>query len=142
MEEVATMLCCGYAAQFPVAFRRTALSNAEADGIQAEAERETEAWVASRRRRPGLDRHAASRVQVGVLEAYFSVDQRSHVDSILFAGDFIANSPAVETLEQRLRGCPLQGDAIDRIVSKVFEHKENFILGVGKLDAISRLLAG
>jgi hypothetical protein len=80
-------------------------------------------------------------VQVGVLEARFSTDERDRIDSIVFAGDFIANAAAVEMLEQRLHGCPRQADAIDRIVNDVFDGQENFVLGIGKLDVISRLLA-
>jgi hypothetical protein len=88
-----------------------------------------------------MDRHAVSPVQVGVLEAWYSLDARNCIDSIVFAGDFIANSPAVQVLERQLRGCPLQPDAIDRVVNGVFDDRANFLLGIGKLDAISRLLA-
>jgi hypothetical protein len=141
LEKMAAMLVRGYESQFPVAFRSTVLSTEETDAIESES-RATQAWVASRRRRSVLDRHAVSRVQVGVLEAYYSVNEQCRIDSILFAGDFIANSPAIETLERQLQGCPLRTEAIDRIVKEVFEDDENFILGIGRVDAITRLLTG
>jgi hypothetical protein len=73
---------------------------------------------------------------------HFSLDEEHRIDSILLAGDFIANSPAIDALERRLHGCPLQLDAIDRVVNEVLDGRENFILGLGKLDRIARLLTG
>jgi lipoate-protein ligase A len=142
IEETAAMLCRGYASHFPMIFRSHALSSAEMNAIQANADSATESWVASRRARSDMDRHAISPVQVGVLEVHFSLDEEHRIDSILLAGDFIANSPAIDALERRLHGCPLQLDAIDRVVNEVLDGRENFILGLGKLDRIARLLTG
>jgi hypothetical protein len=77
---------------------------------------------------------------VGVFEARFSMDEQNRIDTILLVGDFIANSAAVEKLEERLRACPLQVEAIDRIVHDVFDGRQNFLLGIGKLDLVARLL--
>ena len=100
-----------------------------------------EAWIATRRRRPALDRHAVEWGQLGVLDVYLAV-RGDRIDDVLLAGDFIADSPSIERLEQRLRGCPLERGAIAAIVDDVYADPRSFLLGVGPLanvaDAIAR----
>ena len=134
------MLYRGFESQFEVRFQEYSLSSAELGAIEAEAAHIGSCWSEYRRVEPELDQHRVHPAQVGVIEARFSTDGRGRIESIVFAGDFIANSPGVEVLEQRLRGCRLEASAIDPIVADVFDGRENFILGIGPLDAISRLL--
>jgi hypothetical protein len=93
--------------------------------------------LAQRRCGPDLDRHATTRVQLGVFEPHFSLEQERFIKDIVFTGDFIANSPGIDQLERNLRLCPAEWRAIDAVASEVFAHPDNFILGVGRVHAIA-----
>jgi hypothetical protein len=79
----------------------------------------------------------SSGIQTGVLEARFALEQERFIKEIQFAGDFIANSPAITELEYRLRLCPADWTAIMRVVDTVFADPANYILGVGRLRAVT-----
>ena len=72
-----------------------------------------------------------TRVQLGQFDVHFSLEQEHFIKDIVFAGDFIANSPAIERLEHELRLCPAEWRAIDAVASEMFAQPENFILGIG-----------
>ena len=59
------------------------------------------------------------------------------IADLALAGDFIANSPAIEQLERELRGCRAERRMLDDVVTRVFARPENFILGVGPLETIA-----
>jgi len=59
----------------------------------------------------------------------------------MLAGDFIANSPAIERLERALRGCPAEPAAVEAVVGAVFAEPENFILGVGPVGTVAETVA-
>ena len=101
----------------------------------------TAAWIAARRRRVALDRHAVEWGQLGVFDVYLAV-RGGQIEDVLLAGDFIADSPSIERLEQRLRGCRFERGAIAAIVDEVYADPRSFLLGIGPLanvvDAIAR----
>jgi lipoate-protein ligase A len=107
----------------------------------SDAPARAEAWIAARRRRAALDRHAVEWGQLGVLDVYLAV-RGGHIEDVLLAGDFIADSPSIERLEQRLRGCPQERGEIAAIVDDVYADPRSFLLGLGPLanvaDAIAR----
>lgn len=141
-DELAERIAAGYAQVFGLQLRATSLTALERQAVEALAARELSeaAWVHGLARRSELDRHASSWVQLGVLEAFFSLHQERFLKEIRFAGDFIANSPAIDALQRELRSCPLEWRAIDDVVGGVFSHPENFLLGVGKLRAVADTL--
>ena len=100
----------------------------------------TARWLRQREPRPDLDRHAFARVQLGLFEAYFSLEQERFIKEIVFAGDFIANSAAIERLEHDLRLCPAEWRAIDAAASEIFAQPENFILGIGPVRTIAETI--
>jgi lipoate-protein ligase A len=138
-EEVAEMLRRGYEKQFNLTFEAHALSPLEAQAIDATAAHEfhDDRWLRQRHQRPDLNHHAFERVQLGTFDAYFSLEQERFIKDILFAGDFIANSPAIERLERDLRLCPAEWRAIDAVASEIFTQPEHYILGITRLRAIA-----
>lgn len=138
-EEVATMLRRGFEQQFELALESHTLSALEEQAISATATHEFKGarWVQQRQLRPDLDRHACERVQLGVFEAHVAMEQSRFIKDIAFAGDFIANSSAIERLEYDLRLCAAEWRAIDAVASAIFAQPENFILGIGRTRAIA-----
>ncbi len=130
LDELAHCLAGSYAQQFGLELTAGTESTIPPDG-----ERRGAAWIASRRLRPGLDRHAIALGQLGVLEVYLSASGSTIAD-VLLAGDFIADSPSLERLEQRLRGCALAPAAIAAVVDAVYADTRSFLLGVGPLHVL------
>jgi lipoate-protein ligase A len=137
--EVAELLRRGYEKQFDVACADHALTPLEDRAIDSTAMREfhDERWLHQRALRADLDRHSCERVQLGMFETYFSLEQKRFIKEIIFAGDFIANSAAIMQVEHELRLCPAEWRAIDAVVSEVFAQPENFILGIGRTRVIA-----
>jgi lipoate-protein ligase A len=137
--EVAELLRRGYEKHFDLECVPHALTALEHHAIEATAEHEfaDDTWLLQRHPRPDLDRHATARVQLGLFEAHFALEQERFIKDIVFAGDFIANSSGIEQLERNLRLCPADWRAIDAVASEAFAQPENFILGVGRVHAIA-----
>jgi lipoate-protein ligase A len=138
-EAIAEFLRRGFEKQLNLKLEPHALTPLEERAIAATAAHEfhDDRWLRQRRLRPELDRHAWTRVQLGVFEAYFGLEQDRFLRDIVFAGDFIANSPAIEHLEHGLRLCPAEWQAVDAVVSEVFAQRENYVLGVGHVRTIT-----
>ena len=140
--EVAELLRRGFERQFLLTIEPHTLSTLEEQAIEATAAHELHAdrWLQQRHVRPDLERHAFTRVQLGLFEAYFSLEQDRFIKDIVFAGDFIANSSAIERLEHQLRLCPAEWRAIDAAASEIFAQPENFILGIGPVRTIAETI--
>jgi lipoate-protein ligase A len=139
IEDVAEMVRRGFESQFNLTFAERTLTALEEQAIGATAAHEfrDDRWLRQRQQRPDLHRHVAERVQLGVFEAYFALEQGCFLKEVAFAGDFIANSPAIERLEHDLRLCPAEWRAIDAVASEVFAQPDNFILGIGRTRTIA-----
>jgi lipoate-protein ligase A len=130
--EAADRLRRGYEQRLGVRFRERTLA--------LEADFDETAWLGQRRLHAHLDRHAAIATQLGVLEAHLALAGGRIEDAVL-AGDFIANSPAIERLEGELRGCRAEPAAVGAAVAAVFGEPENFILGVGPVATVAQVIA-
>ncbi len=141
-EEVAELLRRGFESQFHLAIEPHTLTTLEQQAIEVTAAHELhdDRWLRQRHVRADLDRHAFTRVQLGLFEAYFSLEQSRFIKDIVLAGDFIANSTAIERLEHDLRLCPVEWRAIDAAASEIFAQPENFILGIGPLRTIAETI--
>lgn len=141
-EEVAEMVCRGFAKQFGAVIEPHALSPLEAQAIDAVAAREfsSAAWLGQRRFREDLDRHATLWIQLGSFEAYYAVEQDRFLKDILFSGDFLANAASVEQLEHDLRLCPIDWRAVDAVANEIYARPENYILGIGRLRTIADMI--
>jgi len=138
-EEIAALLRRGFEHQFGLTLEPHALTPLELQAIEAAAAHELQhgRWLRHRQVRSDLDRHAFTRAQLGLFETYFSLEQDRFIKDIVFAGDFIANSAAIERLEHDLRLCPVEWRAIDAVASAIFAQPENFILGIGPVRTIA-----
>ena len=94
-------------------------------------------WNLARQPRPDLPLTGSSGIQTGVMEAHFALEQGRFLKEVCLAGDFIANSPAIASLEYRLRLCPAERGAIARVVDAAFGDPSNYLLGVGPLGAVA-----
>lgn len=142
VEDVADLLGTAFEEKFHVVVQPVSLADDDWQEIRALADAEygAERWLRGRRRRAGLDRRLTAAVQLGALEALLTLGSRGEIEDIAFAGDFIANSPAIESLERRLLSRVLQRSSIEPVVEEVFADRSNFILGIGKASAITDLL--
>jgi len=141
-EEVAELLRRGFKKQFNLTLAPHTLTTLEEQAIEATATHEfdDQRWLRQRQLRPDLDRHAFTRAQLGLFEAYFSLEQDRFIKDIVFAGDFIANSSAIERLEHDLRLCSVEWRAIDAVASEIFAQPENFVLGIGPVRTIAETI--
>jgi lipoate-protein ligase A len=139
IEEVADLLRRGYENQFRLRCEPHTLTAVEHQAIEVTAASEFHdgRWLRQRVVGADLDRRASARVQLGVFETYFALEQGRFIKDILFAGDFIANSPAIRQLEHDLRGCPAEWRAINAVTSEIFSRPENYILGIGREHTIT-----
>jgi len=141
-DDVAEMVCRGFAKQFSATIEAHALSPLETRAIAAIASREfaSDAWLRQRQRRGDLDRHAALWIQLGSFEAYYSVEQERFLKEIMFSGDFLANSASIDQLERELRLCPIDWRAVDAVANEIYAKADNYILGIGRLRTIADMI--
>jgi len=137
LEELAGRLARGYAERLGVRFAPRWLPVVDAACDDTD-------WLASRRQRADLDRHAVVSGQIGVLELHFA-REGGRIRDVCLAGDFIASSPTVAALEEGLRGCTAETGAVAAVVHAVLSRPEHFVLGLGRpaevADALARELA-
>ena len=131
LDDLAVLVRRGYEEVFGLTF--------EVADAPAPAPIDEDCWLRQRSPRPELRRQARTRTQLGCLETHFALDG-ARIADIALAGDFIANSPAIERLEQELCGCRAERRAIDDVVTRAFARPENFILGVGPLETIAETI--
>jgi lipoate-protein ligase A len=137
-EEVAEFLRRGFQDRLDVTLEPYALTPLEEAAINTAAHQlGEERWLRQRQLRPGLGCHAWTAVQLGVFEIFFALEQERFLGDVMLAGDFMANSPAIESLEHVLRMCPAEWQAVHTVVSDIFACPDNYILGIGDLRTIS-----
>ncbi|MBI3304484.1 MAG: lipoate--protein ligase family protein [Deltaproteobacteria bacterium] len=137
LAQVAGMLRHGFAQQPTLEFADQDLSSVEQETIAALAERQSSGeWLQSRPLRPDLPFHATTATQLGVLQVRFSLTPAMMLADVQFSGDLIANLTAITVLEQGLRGCPLERDALWRVVDQTFLQPQHYLLGIGPLEMI------
>ena len=89
-----------------------------------------------------LANHQAS--QLGAVEARVAIGGDGRIDRVVLSGDYIANSAGIAEFQGDLRGQPLDLVSVSRAVTRTFargDGSQNFILGVGNLVALARLVA-
>jgi lipoate-protein ligase A len=139
-EELGASIARGYAQTFRIALATgstTALeSSPAADGVPGG---DAAAWRCARMWRPELAGRGTIGIPVGVIEA-FSARADDRLQAVMLAGDFLANAAAIDRLEQRLVGAPLEWASLAALVYEEFGRPENFLLGVGDLGTVAAVI--
>ena len=128
-EEVAEMIVRGYVS----AGQEVSFVPYEGMGTPPPAD---DTWLRQRVVRAPLDHRAAIPTILGSIEAHAAVADDA-ITEVTLAGDFIADATAVASLEQALRGCPVQRMAVGGIAAAAFAKPGSFILGVGPISTIT-----
>ena len=135
--EVANAIARGYSNLLGGGARRelTALENAHAERRGASLEQCGWLHLSAQ---GNLTSRLAS--QLGSIEARVNTSAEGVVERIGVYGDFIANSPGIAALHSEMVGHRLDLASVSAAVMKVFGHGDNFILGIGELSNLVKLI--
>ena len=141
LAQVAGMLRHGFAQQPALELVDQDLSSAEQETISYLVERHPcGEWLQSQQLRLDLPFAATTMTQLGVLQVRFALTSEKTFAEVQFSGDLIANPAAIHALEQGLRGCPLERDALWRVVDQTFLQPQHYLLGIGPLQTVVETL--
>jgi hypothetical protein len=139
--QVAELLRRGFAQQPALELVDQDLQSTEQLAISALAERQVgSAWLQSRPVRSELPFLATTSTQLGVLQVRFALSAEKTLADVQFSGDLIADPTAICALEQGLRGCPVEREALLSVVERIFLQPQHYLLGVGPLQTVVNTL--
>ena len=78
--------------------------------------------------------------QLGQIEVWLGVSADNRIERLMLGGDLIGNSPGIALLEAALEGQTHDLIAVSNSVAKVFSADRNFILGLGEVSNLVRLI--
>jgi lipoate-protein ligase A len=135
--EVAVAIARGYSNLLGGSDRRelTPLENAQAEHRGAAMEQR--GWLELSTQGNLSSRFAS---QLGTIEARVKTSSEGIVEDILIVGDVIANSPGMAALRSEMSGQRLDLASVSTAVMKVFGHGDDFILGIGELSNLVKLI--
>jgi lipoate-protein ligase A len=135
--EVATAIARGYSNLLGGGEQRdlTPLENAQADRRGASLEQR--GWL-----QLVADGNLSGRIasQLGSIEARVKTSADGVVENLDIVGDVIANSSGIAALRSEMSGRRLDLASVSSAVMKVFGHGDNFILGIGDLANLVKLI--
>lgn len=138
---LARMLRDGFAAQFDMHFFDRDLDAAEQTAMHAAADRlDPQAWLRHRGLRTELAWQAVRSTPLGQLRVRFSLTPADTIREIQFSGDFLADPLGLKKLELGLRGCPLEKNALWRVIDNTLLDPDHYFLGAGKLEELPDLI--
>lgn len=110
----------------------------------AHAERRGAAMEELRWLRLSAEGHLTGRIasQLGTIEARIKTSDGGAVEQISVVGDLIANPPGIAALQSEMVGRRLDLPSVSNAVMKVFGGGDNFVLGIGELSNLVKLLTG
>jgi len=97
-------------------------------------------WLTARKRDPSLTLFGRERIQLGFAEAHLALDAAGKIERMMMAGDLIANSGGLAEFERELSGKRLDLMSVSAAVAKIYADGANYILGMGDLTNLSRLI--
>ncbi len=129
MPEVIEALMTGFSRKFGVTFEPGGLSVPGPAG-----------WPGDKAAAPlpdlnlALPPHASRPCPIagGFLQAHVAIDD-DRIQVVRFTGELVADSPAIEELEQRLAGRPIERAAIEAEVGVIFNDPRHVLMGVKSL---------
>ncbi len=137
--EVADTIITGYRAQHGEVDARDITDYETRHGKARAATLMESRWL---QRRSSNDFNLVSRAatQLGAIEARVTLHDDDTIDHLMFSGDFIANSPGLEALNNELHGARLDLPTVSRAVVKTFASGDNYFLGIGDLSNLVQLI--
>jgi lipoate-protein ligase A len=141
-DQLASAIACGYAESLAPINRRELAPIEIAQADHRGATLESSGWLNVVAPDPALGMASRIASQLGSVEARLELDAAGTIRRIQFSGDFIANSPAIRALESELTGRRLDLASVSAAVMKTFADGANFILGVGDLSNLVKLVTG
>ncbi|HXW83041.1 MAG TPA: hypothetical protein VEJ86_01415 [Candidatus Binataceae bacterium] len=97
-------------------------------------------WLALSAGPADFNRAARAATQLGAMEAKLSVTGDNKIERALISGDLIANSSGLADFERELVGRPHDLTAVSQAVMRTYGDGRNFILGIGELANLARLI--
>lgn len=140
-EQVAEAIIAGYSSSADGVRRRDLTAEECARAKDFGAAMETAGWLRGTAGDGVADATARVGAQLGTVEARVGIAPDGSIERFQLLGDFIANSSAIGRLEHTLRGKKLDFDAVSEAVTTTLGDGDNFILGVGDLPSLARLIA-
>jgi lipoate-protein ligase A len=140
-DRLSRALVAGYAAVLGGVARREITADELSHARRRGGEMAASGWLA--RRQPQAERRVVGRLasQLGAVEAQVGLDTDGTIRHVTIAGDIIANSPGLVQFERELIGQPLELASVSRAVINTYAGGKNFILGIGELDNLVKLVA-
>ncbi len=136
-QQVAEAIARGYSNLLGGGNRRelTAVENAQAQ--RRGASMEQRGWL---HLSPDDNLLSHMATQLGSIEARVKTSSAGAVESLGLYGDLIANSPGIAALKSGMIGQRLDLASVSDAVMKVFGGGDNFILGIGELSNLVKLI--
>lgn len=141
-EQLAHAIAAGYRDAIPDTQTRELSGEEIADAKNRGAALAASGWLNSLGDSAAFTHRNRIAAQLGSVEARLGLASDGTIDKAIVAGDFIANSAAIAALETNLRGTRFDLASIGRAVTATFSRDNNFILGVGDLSNLVRLISG
>jgi lipoate-protein ligase A len=139
--QVAALVRHGFAQQPTLEVTDQDLNEAEPETIAGlMADCSLSSWLQHCPLRPDLPFHATTATQLGVLQVRFALTADNTLAEVQLSGDLIANPAAITALECNLHGCPLEREALWRVVDQTFLQPQNYLLGIGPLETVVETL--
>jgi len=139
--EVASAILKGHAEAFGGAKERELTGAESVYAVQRGKELQSIHWLRRVADKSEYNRSGRSVAQLGQIETWLGVSTENRIDRSMLSGDFIANSPGVAELEAALEGQPHDLVTISSAATRVFSGGRNYILGLGDLSNLVRLIA-
>lgn len=135
--EVATAIARGYSNLLGGGDPRKLIPLEIAQAERRGASLEQREWL-----RLTTDGNLTSRLasQLGSIEARVKTSVDGTVEKIDLVGDIIANSSGIAAFQSEMSGRPLDLPSVSSAVMKIFGHGDNFILGLGELSNLVKLI--
>ncbi|HET6370777.1 MAG TPA: lipoate protein ligase C-terminal domain-containing protein [Nitrospiria bacterium] len=127
LDEFASALTARFEGRYGAAFEREKTS-------MHGTERASETFV-----NPSNGRSSLRETAIGFFEADAEVSS-GRIRRVNLYGDFIANSPAIRSLQDELTGCPVDDAAIREKVEEVFHRPGNFMIGLRPISLIAEVV--
>jgi lipoate-protein ligase A len=140
-EEIAQAIIKGYGEVLGGVNARELAPEESAAGAERGRSLQSIHWLRRATGKSEYNRSKRLTAQLGQVEARLRVSADNRIERLMLCGDFLANSPAIAELEASLEGQSHDLVSISNAVTKTFSNGNNFILGLGDLSNLVRLIA-